>query len=119
MMGRDVAFPPCDDYKKNATDLLDKLSQLETDYGKPLTLTGGYRPREINWTVDGSKPGDAHESCRGADLRDTNEDLSIWCMNNLNKLETIGLWLEAPSSSKNHVHVQTYPPHSGRRVFIA
>lgn len=118
-MNRDRAFPPSPDYIKNAKDLLAKLTLLEAAYGHPLVLTGGYRPKQINFTIPNSRPGDMHESCEAVDLRDSGGSLSKWCMANLDKLETIGLWLESPTSSVNHVHLQIRPPRSGRRVFIA
>lgn len=118
-MGRDLTHPPNDELKENASDTVGKLKAIEFAYGKPLTITSGYRPKEITFTVDGAKKGDAHEKCCGADLRDRDGSLNSWCMANLKILEKVGLWLEHPSSSKNHCHLQTYPPRSKNRVFIA
>lgn len=119
MMGRDAAYPPSDEQLAAAKDIVEKLGSLEEAFGSPIVLTSGYRPPEINATVPGAKHADAHEKCMGADLRDLGKELSKWCLANLLVLETIGLWMEAPGSAQNHVHVQTYAPKSGRRVFIA
>lgn len=119
LMGRDADYPLTDDMSHNASMMIAILAILEKSCGIPLILTSGYRPSEINSEIPGACSHDAHTKCAGVDLRDADGKLSIWCLNNLDILTQIGVWMESPQSAKNHVHLQTYPPASGRRVFIA
>lgn len=119
LMGRDRAYPLNEELMTSALDLVDRLNKLQEHYPDSFVITSGYRPPEINETIKGARTGDAHETCRGVDLRDWNLMLSEFLLDNLELLEEIGLWMESPSSAKDHVHLQSYPPKSGNRVFIA
>lgn len=119
LMNRDLAYPLTEEMQKNSEDIVNKLNQLQAHWVDEFFITSGYRPAEINETIKGAKTGDAHETCRGVDLRDWNKMLSEFLIDNLEILEETGLWMESPDSSKDHVHLQTYPPKSGHRVFIA
>lgn len=119
LMGRDKDYPLTDDLLDNAFDLVGKLNTLQDEYGLKLIITSGYRPPEINKSIRNAIQGDAHEKCQGVDLRDTDRALSDWCLANLETLIDIGFWMESPVSAKNHVHLQTYAPHSGKRIFLA
>lgn len=118
-MGRDVRFPLTDQMKKNASYLLDRITHLENYFGKPLIMTSGYRPHQINMQVPGAAPLSTHETCEGIDLHDANGILSKWLLNSLGILKKLGLYMEDPASAKDHVHLQTRAPKSGKRVFIA
>lgn len=119
LMGRDVKDPLTVTQMRSAIDIVIKLGELEESYATPLVLTSGYRPVSINSHIPGAVHGDAHERCCGVDLHDPDHRLSDWCLSHINELERIGFWMESPQSAKNHVHLQTYAPKSGRRVFIA
>lgn len=120
MMGRDVEYPPTDDLVACAEDLVDRIALLEVKYNsEPLVITSGYRPPAITDTIPHAVHGDAHEKCQGIDLKDPDKKLSTYLLANLAVLEELGLWLESPISAHDHVHLQTYPPKSGKRVFIA
>lgn len=118
-MGRDEEWPPNQDQIDNALKMVEALSLLEEACEFPLIITSGYRPTEINCFVAGASRGSLHAQCAAADLRDTNKKLSTFCLKNLEILEEIGLWMEDPKSAKDHVHLQVYPPKSGKRVFKA
>lgn len=117
--GRDRDFPPTDDQTHSASCLVDAINELEKEYGQPLVMTSGYRPDEINAHICGAVKGDAHSRCSGIDLHDPQGQLSDWCLKHLDILEELNFWMEDPKSAKNHCHLQSYPPHSGKRVFIA
>lgn len=120
LMGRDVRFPLTPELKKNALYLLDKIAHLETFFGERLILTSGYRPSQINKLVPGAAPHSTHQSCEGIDLHDTNGgELSEFLMSNLDLLKKLGLYMEATESAKDHIHLQTRPPKSGKRVFFS
>lgn len=119
LMRRDVEYPLSSEQMVAAEDIVAKLAQLETVYGEPLILTSGYRPDAIDLMIPGAHRGDAHSKCMGVDLHDPDGALSQWCENNLDVLITIGFWMEAPQSAIDHCHLQTYPPASKKRIFIA
>lgn len=118
-MGRQTQYPLTTDQMEAAQETVKRLAQLETAYGMELVLTSGYRPDAIDAQTPGAHPGDAHSKCMGADLRDLDRALSNWCLDNLDIVSEIGFWLESPMSAVNHVHIQTYAPPSGKRIFIA
>lgn len=112
--------PVDDEFIENAEDLLEKISLLEEALGVEFVLTGGYRPEEEveNHTLPGC-PHDAHTTCRGIDLHDPTLAISAQLMNDQDLLVQTGLWMENPISAKDHIHLQSYPPGSGKRVFFA
>lgn len=119
-MGRDTEYPPTLEQIENAEDLLQKLSLLEEELNVEFVITGGYRPEAM--IEDHMLPGcphDAHSKGQGIDLRDIGLIISNTLIADQNLLIKYGLWMEDPSSSKDHLHLQTYPPGSGKRIFIA
>jgi hypothetical protein len=119
LMGRDVEYPLSADLQANAEDIVAKLNQLEIASKRSFFISSGYRPPAINAEIPGAVAGDAHEKCCGVDLRDFSQELYNWCVQNLETLVAIGFWMESIVSAKDHVHLQTYAPKSGNRIFIA
>lgn len=118
-MGRDKKYPPSEIQVQDAEDLIEKINLLSLEYDHELTLTSGYRPPEITDQIPHAVHDDAHERCQGIDLRDEDKELSQWLLCNQAILETLGLWMESPQSAHDHVHLQNYPPKSGKRIFLA
>lgn len=115
------------DVFKNATELAEKLTRLETSYGHAFDLNSGYRTVEANKAAGGAV-GSHHCSGRAADINDPDGELGIWCLAEQDLLAHFGLWLENPlwtrkrklghdSWSTRWVHLQTKAPPSGMRVF--
>lgn len=80
-------------------------------------ITSGWRPPMYNATVPGAARKSHHMTGKAVDLADEDGSLDEWCMDNLNILEELGLWMEAPAFTKGWAHFQIVPPRSGRRVF--
>jgi hypothetical protein len=80
-------------------------------------VNSGWRPRSINAAIANASPRSRHLTCQAIDLADEDGALDTWCMNNIVRLEALGLWLEHPDATPGWCHVQTVPPRSGRRVF--
>lgn len=116
LMGRDKLAPVSDDVLDNAGVTVGRVNELLAAFGEPRRVTSGYRPASINAAVGGAKKSN-HMTCQACDLEDHNGRLDAWCMNNLDTLKRIGLWLEHPSATPGWCHVQTVPPKSGNRVF--
>lgn len=75
---------------------------------------GGWRPQSCPIGA----PNSAHKVGQAVDVYDPAGDLDTWCMDNLDKLENVGLYLEDPGSTRGWSHLSTRAPHSGNRVFF-
>lgn len=125
----------------NASLLHVLLQELEEAFikagGSPFVVSSGVRSmedhqriyREINAKrVAQELPplkvpmGSRHLSGDAADLVDSQDQrLAKFCLDNLDLLERLGLYMEDPSRTKSPsawVHLQRIPPASGNRVFM-
>lgn len=118
-MGRDKKYPPSPETIFNATILIDKINELEKIYGEKLKLTSGYRPAAINAITSGAAKDSAHLTGEAVDFSDPHGELGEWCLDNIKILVSLELYMEAPKSAWDHVHLQIRKPASGARVFNA
>lgn len=133
-MGRDLQYAAelTAEIEANAAVTIDRINQavglFEIDTGIALTeWASGWRPGAVNAATPGAAKGSKHQTAEAGDVRDTpNRDFARWCLKNLDQLEAIGLWMEDPrhtwhqaAGGKPWVHLQTVPPGSRRRIFIA
>lgn len=116
-MGREIAFPLNIEQLDNLNKLLIAVNKLRTYYGKSMIVSSGYRPAEINAKIKGAAKKSNHMICAAIDFKDTDRSIAKFCNDNLNILEDCGLWMEDSDSTPTWVHVQIYPPKSGKRVF--
>lgn len=128
--GRDIthASELTPELRANALSLLCRVNALLAiiaAYGvlveySPLTgspLTSGWRPKKINEQTPGAAARSKHMECLAVDLYDPEGVLDDWCMDNLDALMNLGLYLEHPSATKDWCHLQSVAPRSGKRVF--
>lgn len=104
-------------HRANAQITVDRVNDLLLYFGEDRKVNSGWRPEAVNARVPDAAPKSKHITCQACDLSDVNGSLDAWCMNNLDVLEKIGLWLEHPSKTSTWCHVQTIAPRSGLRVF--
>lgn len=110
---------------RNATHLLRKVNALltltglsvEPHYATRTPITSGWRPPAVNAYTPNAAPRSRHMTGDAVDLYDPEGELDDWCMEHLDVLAELGLWLEHPSATKGWCHLQQVPPRSGRRVF--
>lgn len=117
LMGRDKHPEYTQEVSDNLDKLLIALNKLRKAYGKPMIVTSGFRPSDINKAVGGAKKSN-HQLGLACDFKDTDGKIDEWCLNNLDKLAEYGLYLESPDHTKGWCHLQCVPPKSGHRVFI-
>ena len=72
---------------------------------------GGFRLT----TATTGAPGSSHKEARAVDVYDPKGHLDDWLTDA--KLETYGLYREAPSATLGWCHLSTRPPRSGKRTF--
>lgn len=118
LMGRDKAYPLDEEQKENLEKLLIALNMFRKLYGKPMVVSSGYRPAQINAVVEGAAKKSNHIKCLACDFRDSDGELDKWCMENLDVLERCGLYLEDPNYTNGWCHLQAIAPPSKKRVFI-
>lgn len=112
LMGRDVAHPLTVEQEINLHELLWRVNMLRRDYGKPMTVTSGYRPAAINKSVGGATKS-AHLTCQAVDFADTNGELKHWLT--VERLEKYGLYMEHPDATVDWCHLQSRPTKN--RIF--
>ena len=118
-MGRDQVYGHLltNELKSNALDVVEKVNQLLLAFGESRKVNSGWRPPAVNAGTVGAATKSKHMACQACDLEDSDGDLDEWCMEHLDTLSQIGLWMEHPASTKGWCHVQTISPKSGKRVF--
>lgn len=118
LMGRDAAAPLTPQMRQNMEKLLVACNLLRDLYGKPMSVSSGYRPPTANAAAGGAKQS-CHLTCEACDFQDTDRKLVQWCLRNLDILVKAGLYMESPINTPTWVHLQTRAPKSGKRVFLA
>jgi uncharacterized protein YcbK (DUF882 family) len=118
-MGRDVEYK--EEYSKtidnNINILLEKINVVRAKYGKPMTVSSGWRPLAVNKSTAGAAKASKHLSGLAVDIRDLDNSLWNWCIENLQLMQELGLYLEDRRFTKTWVHFQIGPPRSGLRIF--
>lgn len=117
LMGREKLAPLTKEMEKNLENLLEAVNKLLKIYNKPVKVSSGYRPPQINANVGGVKLS-AHQTCEAVDIADPNNEFAKWCLNNLKHVKECGLYLEDPRWTPTWVHLQIRRPASGKLVFV-
>lgn len=120
------------EHEANLLILLNKINVIRTKYGKPMTVTSGYRTMEDHLRIyreiaknkgNQFNPSNVpmkskHLSGQAVDIYDPKGELKKWIMNNLDLCEELGFYFEDFNHTPNWIHFQTVPPKSGKRFFI-
>lgn len=114
LMGRDSEYPLTVQMEENLSELLRALNRFRAVYGKPMTVTSGYRPGRFNVKAGGA-PNSTHLDCRACDFADPDGQLDDFCTKNVQVLEQCGLYLEHPDSTPGWTHLDTKPRNN--RIF--
>lgn len=94
----------CGNVSKINPVLVKALQAVRDAYGKPLTISSGYRCPAHNKAVHGAA-GSQHALGNAADIADPKQELAKFLLNNLPLLEANGLWLENPKATPTWVHL--------------
>lgn len=112
-------------HQLNLEELLKRINVIRATYGKPMTVTSGYRDPQDQLRIYRSKGvpdnkipmGSAHLRGSAVDILDADGELKKWVKNNVKLLEDTGLWCEDFEATPTWCHFQSVPPRSGSRFF--
>lgn len=113
-----------EEQKANITELHEKINKVRAAYGKPMTVTSGFRSMEKHLAIYQRKGikrvpmKSNHLTGSAVDISDIRRDLQKWCLANEKKLAEIGLWMEDFRYTSSWIHFQIKPPQSQKRFFI-
>jgi hypothetical protein len=120
LMGRDKTYPQ--DYTKEISDNIDKmlivLNKIRSAYGKPMTVSSGWRPAAVNSKLANAGKKSNHMLGLACDFKDADGQLKDWVIANLKLMADLGVYIEDFNYTKGWVHFQIVPPKSKKRVFI-
>ena len=121
-MGRNLTYPDevTDAILTHAAITVEKVNELLARAGRSdiNTVRSGWRARANNDATRNAAANSRHLTGQACDIGDNDRLLAEWCVDNLDVLTEIGLWMEDPRWTPTWLHVQTIPPKSGRIVFI-
>ena len=106
--------------KRNLQDLCLKINSL--GYQPPMYATSCLRSIESQKRINPKAMGSSHLYGAAIDIADPDGKLKAWILKDPTVLTYAGLWMEDPQYTKNKngqwIHLQTYAPRSGKRIFI-
>jgi uncharacterized protein YcbK (DUF882 family) len=107
-----------EDHRDNLLILLEKLNKVRAKYGKPMTVTSGYRSTKHHLEIYAKKGitdkskipmKSKHLFGQACDIYDPKKELQKWCKDNEKFLNEVGVWLESFEDTPNWVHFQSVP----------
>lgn len=101
---------------RNLEDLCRKVNAL--GYQPPMIASSCLRSIESQKKINPYAMGSSHLYGCAVDIADPKGELTRWLKTHRDALILCGLWQEDPMYTKGWVHLQTYRPNSGNRVFI-
>jgi hypothetical protein len=120
LKGRDKQYAT--EYSQQISDNLDKLlvpiNKLRDAWGKPMIVTSGWRPPEINDSTPGAAAKSKHMYGLAVDIQDSDGSLMKWTLENLELMKELGLYMEDFRWTYNWCHYQLGAPGSGKRIFV-
>lgn len=118
---------------ENVNTLIPRINQLLEKFGEYRAVSSGFRSMkdhlriydEINAKLKakGLPPkkvpiSSKHLSAAAVDLKDSDDQLKVFCVKNTKLLKELGLYMEDPSYTDTWIHLQCIPPKSGNTIFI-
>ena len=101
---------------RNLEDLIRKVNAL--GYQPPMLASSCLRSLKDQERINPSAMGSSHLYGCAVDIADPKGELAAWLRKNQHLLVAYGLWMEDPRYTKGWVHLSSYMPKSGNRVFI-
>jgi hypothetical protein len=102
---------------ENVTKLLIAVDKFLANYTKPVIISSGWRPKSYNAQIGGATSSN-HITGLAIDLKDTDNRLFEYVLQNLELAKELGLYFEHKNWTPTWVHIQLIAPKSGKRIFI-
>jgi hypothetical protein len=110
----------------NQVRLHTAMNMVRAKYAKSMIVTSGVRDMAHHkkiYTDQGVEEknipmGSMHLQGLAIDIADSDGKLWKWCIDNLDFLQSLGLYLEDKRWTRTWVHFQLAAPRSGKRIFI-
>lgn len=115
-MGRSKLEDLTDEQIRNMNTIVPRANDFLERFGSYRKVNSGYRRPEDNAKVPNPKPKSNHLICAAVDLEDADKKLYDFAKSNIHILEEIGLWCEERQGG--WLHLQCFPPKSGKRFYI-
>ena len=106
------------DQARNFELLYVAMNAVRCAYGKPMYVNSGVRSVEDQRRINPAHMQDAHVHAAGCDIDAQDGYLWDWCIDHLDLITRLGLYLESRVYTPRHIHFQIIPPKSGNRIFI-
>ena len=101
---------------RNLEDLVRKVNAL--NYQPAMYASSCLRDLAAQQRINPNAMGSSHLYGCAVDIADPKGELAAWLRKNQHLLVAYGLWMEDPRYTKGWVHLSSYMPKSGNRVFI-
>lgn len=120
LMKRAVEADLSQELQQNLATLEQRVNALLADiaYAGPVRVTSGYRPVALNATIANAGANSWHTKCAAVDLADADGKLWAALIANVEVCKKHKIWLEDKRWTPTWVHLQIYPPKSGKRIFV-
>jgi hypothetical protein len=102
---------------ENVTKLLIAVDKFLANYTKPVIISSGWRPKSYNAQIGGATSSN-HITGLAIDLKDTDNRLFEYVLQNLELAKELGLYFEDKRWTPTWVHIQLIAPKSGKRIFV-
>ncbi len=110
-------YPVTPEISANLATLLERINQVRSAWGKPMTVTSGLRSQADQARINPKAPRSKHLIGAACDISDPDGTLKDWLKANPKVLEDAQLWCEAPEATAGWCHFQIFPPKSRNRWF--
>lgn len=101
---------------RNMEDLCRKVNAL--NYTPAMYASSCLRSLKDQKRINPKAMGSSHLYGCAVDISDPKGQLAGWLKNHPELLVNCGLWMEDPRYTKGWVHLATYIPKSGNRIFV-
>lgn len=118
LMGRISEADLASTHKQNLFTLIERVNALVSSYAKPIIVSSGYRNPAHNSSLSNASKTSWHQLCAAVDIADADGRFWAFVLHNLDLCAKLGLWVEDKRWTPTWVHLQIYPPASGKRVFV-
>jgi len=117
--GNDKKYPNdlTSEVDDNVTKLLEAVNTFLSKYRPMILVSSGWRPKSYNTKIGGA-PSSNHITGLAIDIKDTDNRVFEYVLQNLKLAEQLGLYFEHKNYTPTWVHIQLVRPKSGNRIFI-